>query len=132
MLSCPTWKVPCAPYHTYLPIFVPPRPLSQVLLTPGVVISDISCPFSRFKNRRHCCRKDFLCDRNSHFWTPGTLDRCLEGANMALREAPPKLSPGSKGHCPNSDCTPPPLRSTGHSGALYFQTELSNFVKSPC
>ena len=26
---------------------------------------------------------------------------------------------------------PPPPHSTGHSGALYFQTNLSNFVKSP-
>ena len=46
-----------------------------------------------------------------------------------LREAPLNFSTGSNGHCPNSDCTPP---STGHSGALYFRTELSNFVKSTC
>ena len=26
---------------------------------------------------------------------------------------------------------PPPPHSTGHSGALYFRTNLSNFVKSP-
>ena len=52
--------------------------------------------------------------------------------NLQLREAPPKLSPGSKGHCPNSDCPPPPLPSSGHSGALYFRTEMSNFVKSLC
>ena len=51
--------------------------------------------------------------------------------DLDVREAPLKMSPGSKGHCPNSDCTPPPL-SNGHSGALYFRTELSNFVKSPC
>ena len=78
-------------------------------------------------------------------WHAGSADcRCLLGALLnsqysgmqagsglvTLREAPPKLSPGSKGHCPNSDCTPPP--SSGHSGALYFRTELSNFVKLPC
>ena len=32
--------------------------------------------------------------------------------------------PGLFGHCPNSDCTPP-LHSNGHSGALYFRTDLS-------
>ena len=31
---------------------------------------------------------------------------------------------GLFGHCPNSDCTPP-LHSNGHSGALYFRTDLS-------
>ena len=47
-----------------------------------------------------------------------------------LREAPTKMSPLLFGHCPNCDCTPPP-HSNGHSGALYFRTNLSNFVKSP-
>ena len=49
---------------------------------------------------------------------------------LLIMEAPLKLSTDLNGHCPNSDCTPP--LSTGHSGALYFRTELSNFVKSPC
>ena len=47
-----------------------------------------------------------------------------------LREAPTKKVPLLFGHCPKCDCTPPP-HSTGHSGALYFRTNLSNFVKSP-
>ena len=36
-----------------------------------------------------------------------------------LREAPPKLSPGSKGHCPNSDCTPRPSVNRALWGTLF-------------
>ena len=39
--------------------------------------------------------------------------------NISLREAPPKLSPGSKGHCPNSDCTPPPSVNRALWGTLF-------------
>ena len=41
-----------------------------------------------------------------------------------FREAPLRKMQGPFGHCPNSDCTPP-LHSNGHSGALYFRTDLS-------
>ena len=33
---------------------------------------------------------------------------------VVVREAPLKLSPGSKGHCPNSDCTPRQPGTLGH------------------
>ena len=49
---------------------------------------------------------------------------------QGLREAPSKMSALLFGHCPKCDCTTPP-HSIGHSGALYFRTNLSNFVKSP-
>ena len=43
-----------------------------------------------------------------------------------LREAPLRKTQGLFGHCPNSDCPPPPpLHSNGHCGALYFRTDLS-------
>ena len=35
---------------------------------------------------------------------------------MRLREAPDKKMPGLFGHCPNSDCTPPPFTQTGTLG----------------
>ena len=54
----------------------------------------------------------------------------VEDETPIIREAPTKKVPLLFGHCPNCDCPPPP-HSTGHSGALYFQTNLSNFVKSP-
>ena len=47
-----------------------------------------------------------------------------------LREAPLKFTRGAFGHCPFSFCTTPP-HSNGHSGALYFRADLSDFVKSP-
>ena len=46
-------------------------------------------------------------------------------SKRSLREAPLKKTQGLFGHCPNSDCPPPPLHSNGHSGALYFWTDLS-------
>ena len=45
----------------------------------------------------------FVCQLTGSF--PMTSDRFI----IFLREAPPKLSPGSKGHCPNSDCKRVPL-----------------------
>ena len=49
-----------------------------------------------------------------------------------LREAPRRLALHLFGHCPNSDYTPPPPpHSNGHSGALFFRTDLSKFAKSP-
>ena len=49
----------------------------------------------------------------------------FKGLRVTLvREAPVWKLSGLFGHCPNSDCTPP-LHSNGHSGALYFRTDLS-------
>ena len=39
---------------------------------------------------------------------------------LIIREDPNGLTPPPFGHCPNSDWTPPPPHSTGHSGALFF------------
>ena len=41
-----------------------------------------------------------------------------------------KLLTKAFGHCPNSDCTPPP-HSNGHSGAHFSRADLSKFAKSP-
>ena len=43
---------------------------------------------------------------------------------LPFREAPLKQRSPLIGHCANSDCFP--LHSNGHSGALYFRTDLSN------
>ena len=42
-----------------------------------------------------------------------------------LREAPPKKIPKAFGHCPFSNCPPPP-HSNGHSGALHFGKSAPN------
>ena len=70
------------------------------------------------------------CVQNKRSSVKCVLVSCLSVFLQSLREAPTKKVPLLFGHCPNCDCTPPP-HSTGHSGALYFQTNLSNFVKSP-
>merc|ERR1712110_951339 len=48
------------------------------------------------------------------------------GGQFRIREAPFNLSPPLFGHCPNSNCTPPP-HSNGHSGALFFRRDFTIF-----
>ena len=47
-----------------------------------------------------------------------------------FREAPPNIASPLFGHCPNSDCTPPPALKRALWGT-FFRADLSKFAKSP-
>ena len=46
---------------------------------------------------------------------------------VEVREAPFHKMPPLFGHCPNSNYTPPPPHSNGHSGALFFRRDFTIF-----
>ena len=82
--------------------------------------------FLKIENNNHKIHSDF-----NQEWG-GQHSRFLQcflwrKKGECLREAPLRLASPLFGHCPNSDCNPPPP----HSGALFFRADLSKFAKSP-
>ena len=51
-------------------------------------------------------------------------------SDMLVREAPLNLASPLFGHCPNSNCPPPPALKRALWGT-FFRADLSHFVKSP-